>query len=255
MPMNLQMNIERARGFKSGAQIARIVSEDWAKGNLYCPACASDELAQTKNNTKAFDFICPACVARFELKSCKRWDTRRIPDAGYHAMMEAISKDNNPNLFVLHHDANWNVRNLLLVPSFLFSSSAIEMRPPLSITARRAGWVGCNILLSNIPSTGRIAIVEGGVVADRSEVRGRYEKVKAFSSLKTSVRGWTLDVFRIVEMLPKKFSLKEVYAHEQGLAEAHPGNRNIRPKIRQQLQVLRDMGFITFLGGGDYQNI
>ena len=204
---------------------------------------------------KSFDFVCPACVARFELKSCKRWDGRRIPDAGYHAMMEAISKGNNPNLFVLHHDANWSVRNLLLVPSFFFSSSSIEKRPPLAITARRAGWIGCNILLSNVPSAGRIAIVEGGVVADRSEVRSRYEKVKAFSSLKTSARGWTLDVFRIVEMLPGKFALREVYAHEQRLADAHPGNRNIRAKIRQQLQVLRDMGFITFLGGGDYLKI
>ncbi len=123
------------------------------------------------------------------------------------------------------------------------------------MTARRAGWVGCNILLSNVPSTGRIPIVTGGIIAERSEVRSRYEKVKAFSSLKTGVRGWTLDVFRIVEMLPDKFALGNVYAHEQGLTEAHPGNRNIRAKIRQQLQVLRDMGFIMFLGGGDYLKI
>ncbi len=255
MPMNLQMNVEEARGFKSGAQIARIVSEDWAKRNLYCPACANDELVQTRNNTKVFDFDCPACVARFQLKSSRRWDERRIPDAGYYAMMEAISKDSNPNLFVLHYDSNWNVRNLLLIPSFFLTSSAIEKRPPLAVTARRAGWVGCNILLSNIPSTGKIPIVAGGIIAQRSEVRNRYEKVKAFSSLNTSVRGWTLDVFRIIEMLPRKFSLREVYAHEQRLAEAHPGNRNIRAKIRQQLQVLRDMGFITFFGGGEYLKI
>ena len=143
MPMNLQMNVEEARGFKSGAQIARIVSEDWAKRNLYCPACANDELVQTRNNTKVFDFDCPACVARFQLKSSRRWDERRIPDAGYYAMMEAISKDSNPNLFVLHYDSNWDVRNLLLIPSFFLTSSAIEKRPPLAVTARRAGWVGC----------------------------------------------------------------------------------------------------------------
>jgi type II restriction enzyme len=253
--MNLQMNVEGARGFKSGAQIARVVSENWAKRNLYCPACANNELAQTKNNTKAFDFVCPACAARFQLKSSRRWDERRVPDAGYHAMMEAISKDNNPNLFILHYDSNWSVRNLLLIPSFFFSSSAIEMRPPLAITARRVGWVGCNILLANIPSTGRIAIVAGGIIAERSEVRSKYTRIKAFSSLKTSVRGWTLDVFRIVEMLSRKFALGEVYAHEQRLAEAHPDNKNIRAKIRQQLQVLRDMGFITFLGGGNYRKI
>ncbi|MGD0489035.1 MAG: hypothetical protein ABSB94_17815 [Syntrophorhabdales bacterium] len=34
-----------------------------------------------------------------------------------------------------------------------------------------------------------------------------------------------------------------------------PPSRNIRAKIRQQLQILRDMGIITFLGGGDYLRI
>jgi type II restriction enzyme len=37
------------------------------------------------------------------------------------------------------------------------------------------------------------------------------------------------------------------------LAKLHPANRNIRPKIRQQLQVLRDMGLVEFLGGGEYR--
>lgn len=253
--MNLQMNVDKARGFKSSSQIARIVSEDWARNNLYCPACENDELVQTENNTKAFDFICPACVARFQLKSSRRWDGRRVPDAGYNAMMEAISKDSIPNLFVLHYDSYWSVHNLLLIPSFFFSSSAIERRPPLAITARRAGWVGCNILLSNIPSTGKIAIVANGLITERSDVRSTYVKVKPFSSLHTSVRGWTLDVLRIVDLLPSRFTLREVYAHEERLSKLHPGNRNIRPKIRQQLQVLRDIGLITFLGGGDYLRV
>ncbi len=29
--------------------------------------------------------------------------------------------------------------------------------------------------------------------------------------------------------------------------------RAIRPKIRQQLQILRDLGFVKFLGGGRYR--
>lgn len=31
-----------------------------------------------------------------------------------------------------------------------------------------------------------------------------------------------------------------------------PGNRNIRPKIRQQLQVLRDMGILVHVGRGEW---
>ena len=30
-------------------------------------------------------------------------------------------------------------------------------------------------------------------------------------------------------------------------------NRHVRPKIRQQLQVLRDLGLLDFLGGGSYR--
>jgi len=30
-------------------------------------------------------------------------------------------------------------------------------------------------------------------------------------------------------------------------------NHNIRPKIRQQLQILRDLGFLEFLGDGSYR--
>ncbi len=251
--MNLEMNIRVGEAFKSPAQLARVISEDWAKRNLYCPVCTNDELTQTRNNTKALDFVCPSCVARFELKSSKRWNSRRIPDAGYSAMMNAISNDRNPNLFVLHYDSNWVVRNLLLVPSFFLTPSAIEKRNPLAATARRSGWIGCNILLANVPQTGRIEIVSHGAIAEPSKVRSEYARAMPFSSLGSSVRGWTLDVLKVVETLPSTFTLNDMYLLEEHLAQLHPKNRNIRPKIRQQLQVLRDMDMIEFLGSGEYR--
>ena len=67
-------------------------------------------------------------------------------------------------------------------------------------------------------------------------------------------RGWTLDVLRVVQSLNKEeFVLAEVYAHAEGLAKLHPGNRHVYDKIRQQLQVLRDLGHLEFLGGGRYR--
>ncbi len=50
-----------------------------------------------------------------------------------------------------------------------------------------------------------------------------------------------------------EFNLNEVYGLEHQLADLHPNNRHIREKIRQQLQVLRDIGHLTFLGGGRYR--
>jgi type II restriction enzyme len=50
-----------------------------------------------------------------------------------------------------------------------------------------------------------------------------------------------------------EFSLPEVYAHADALARLHPKNAHVRDKIRQQLQVLRDLGLLEFLGAGSYR--
>ena len=52
-----------------------------------------------------------------------------------------------------------------------------------------------------------------------------------------------------------EFTLDEVYAHEAALAALYPGNNNVRPKIRQQLQVLRDRGWLAFSGRGTYRRV
>jgi HKD family nuclease len=58
--------------------------------------------------------------------------------------------------------------------------------------------------------------------------------------------GWAKLVF---EYLPdKEFSTSQLYEHEQELSSIYPGNKNIKAKIRQQLQVLRDIGLIKHLG-------
>ena len=49
--------------------------------------------------------------------------------------------------------------------------------------------------------------------------------------------------------------LGDMYAFEQRLSALHPDNRNIRPKIRQQLQVLRDLQMLSFSGGGNYARV
>jgi len=48
----------------------------------------------------------------------------------------------------------------------------------------------------------------------------------------------------------REFSLDEVYAFEPILKAKHPANNNIKAKIRQQLQMLRDKGILEFKGSG-----
>ena len=253
--MNLQCRLDLASKYKAGSQIARVLSEDWCARELYCPACDSDRLTGSKPNNPAVDFECARCEQPFQLKSLRHWNPKKVVDAGYEAMVRAIRADRTPNLLLLQHSNTWAIQNLLLVPRMFFTESVIEKRKPLGPNARRAGWIGCNILIGEIPPDGKIAMISSGVVVRKACVRDEFSRVKQFAELPPPLRGWTLDVLRAVRQLGKsEFSLQEIYAFEPHLKALHLNNQNIRAKIRQQLQVLRDLGFIRFSARGTYQS-
>lgn len=252
--MNICMDPTYAAGFKSRCQMVRKVTEKWAEDNLYCVACESNRIACHPPNTEAVDFTCRECSASYQLKAMQTWNERRIPDAGYNAMMQALQGDTVPNLLIMQYEGAWLVRNLLLIPSFFFSPAAIQKRKPLGSNARRAGWIGCNILLSEISDEGKIRVISNGTPVSPQVVRERYESIRPLASVHARSRGWTLDVLRMVRGLGRqRFCLQDVYAFEGTLSAIYPGNRNVRAKIRQQLQVLRDLMFIRFEGHGQYE--
>src|SRR5437016_762133 len=115
--MILEMARAAGEGYKSGCQVARRISEEWGAAQLFCAACHSDTVTRTSANTKAIDFRCPDCAAGYQLKAGRQWNARRIPDAGYSAMMAAIQSDSVPNLLVLQYTPQWRVNNLMLIPS------------------------------------------------------------------------------------------------------------------------------------------
>lgn len=241
--------------YTSNSQKARIATEAWGLSNLYCPNCEAPELAASPPNTPTVDYSCRDCDAVFQLKSQSRFLAGRIVDAAYSAMVRAIREDRTPNLFALQYDSrHWRVVNVIHIPHFAFPLSAIEKRKPLSSTARRAGWVGCNILLDAIPVDARIQIVSAGQSTSKRQVREQYARIRPLEKIKAEQRGWTLDVLNVVSSLGKaEFSLRDVYLFEGDLARLHPANRHVRDKIRQQLQLLRDIGILRFLGGGEYR--
>ena len=135
-----------------------------------------------------------------------------------------------------------------------FPKSATEKRKPLSATARRAGWVGCNIVLTNIPDVARVPIIVSGITQRPSDVRRQFRHLRPLADLNVEERGWTLDVLTVVRSLGRtQFVLDDVYAKERELGRLHPDNRHVRDKIRQQLQVLRDKGLVEFLERGNYR--
>jgi hypothetical protein len=95
---------------------------------------------------------------------------------------------------------------------------------------------------------------------DDSTSRSWFEKpssdTTSFESSNQQKRGWATLTLRVIRGLgTKSFALDDLYRREDQFAEAYPGNRNIRAKIRQQLQVLRDLGFVAFRGYGTYTDL
>lgn len=239
----------------SGAQNARAWTEQWAKDWLYCPNCGGSKLDQFSANRPVADFHCSSCSEEFELKSQKRAFGDKIVDGAYRTMCERLSSLNNPNLMLLKYDiSRLEVTDVCVVPKHFFVRGIIEERKPLAPTARRAGWIGCNILLRNIPETGKIFFVKDGVPEPRERVLARWGRTLFLRDEGAVARGWLIEVLRCVEMVGRPdFELSDVYRFEHHLKSIFPNNMNVRPKIRQQLQVLRDEGLLDFRGRGRYR--
>jgi type II restriction enzyme len=234
--------------------MARVITEKWCAENVYCAACDSDTLCQQAANAKAIDFRCRNCLQSYQLKGQKHLNLRRVVDGAFSSMLTAVKNDLAPNLLILNYSPTWTIVNLLLVPSIFFTASVLEKRKPLSPSARRAGWIGCNILLQNIPDDGKIPLVQNESIVSPHLVREKYKETNNLRSLNWDVRGWTLDVLQFARRIGSpEFVLEDLYRYEAELQRLHPNNQNIRPKIRQQLQVLRDLSLLDFLGAGKYR--
>ena len=241
--------------FTSATQIARHTTERWAGPWLSCPNCGRRGLDGLPNNSPAGDFVCPDCAEEFELRSSKKPFGRKVLDGAYGAMRQRLLAKNNPNLLLLRYEPETrSATDLIVVPKHFFVLDAIQERKPLAPTARRAGWIGCNILLDRIPAAGRIALLKDRIAVPAEIVREQWRQTLFLREASINARGWLLDVMQVVDAIGRpEFELADVYAAEARLQALYPGNANVRPKIRQQLQVLRDAGYLRFLGAGRYR--
>lgn len=159
--MNINFDVHNTDSLHSGSQIARVLTESWMADNMFCPRCGNSNIKRFPNNKPVADFFCPSCNNQFELKSKNGKILKKVNDGAYSTMIDRITSNQNPDFFFMNYDKQkMKVKNLLLVPKFFFVPDIIEMRKPLSNTARRAGWVGCNILIDKIPEQGKIPIVQ-----------------------------------------------------------------------------------------------
>lgn len=162
---------EIALTYSSRAQVARVLIETWAELNLYCLRCTSNALARLPANTPVSDFECPRCDAHYQLKSKDGRFGAVIAGAALEPTMRAIRERTMPDHILVEFDRR---RSIIVyadaVPGAMIDEGRIIPRRPLSPTARRAGWQGCNINVSELP---RVPIVQP-MGTDRTEARRQW---------------------------------------------------------------------------------
>ena len=213
-------------------------------------------------NTPVRDYRCPECGAIYQLKSRNGRFGRSVSNSAYESKLAAIKSGTVPHYaFLSYSESAWTVDTLFVIPGHFVSLSVIQRRNPLRPNARRAGWVGSNLLLGQLPSEARVSVVENGTCRDPAEVRRDWN---AFDFLKSDTRasgGWGAETLTCVRELQRasglhEFTLQEFYSRfTDELSLRHPENHNVQAKIRQQLQVLRDGKILDFRGRGRYRII
>ena len=246
---------ETQSSYSSGSQSARAWTESWVNTWAYCPHCGNPRISQFPNNTPLADYFCGKCNEEYELKSKKGKFGPKVVDGAFKTKCDRLAASNNPNLLLMNYNRQTlAVVDLFIVPKHFFVLDIIEKRKPLAPTAQRAGWIGSNILLKRVPESGKIHIVQNGIIRPKDAVLEEWQRTLFLRQEAPDTRGWLLEVMKCIEKIGTRgFTLEEVYGFEHHLSQLYPGNQNVRPKIRQQLQYLRDRGFIEFIGRGEYR--
>jgi type II restriction enzyme len=252
--MSLNLYSQKAENYTSNSQKIRVLTEQWVHDFIYCPSCGSP-ISDYANNKPVADFYCPTCHEDYELKSKKNSMGKKIVDGAYATMIERLKSDSNPNFFFLnYHETTLDISNFIVIPKHFFIPEIIEKRKPLAPHAKRAGWIGCNILLKSIPETGKIYYIKNSQLQSKDKILEEWHKTSFLrNSLSLQAKGWILDILQCIEKLGSTtFSLNDIYKFEAYLKTKHPDNNNIQAKIRQQLQILRDQNYLEFTSRGKY---
>lgn len=82
------------------------------------------------------------------------------------------------------------------------------------------------------------------------------DKTSAVSKLIGSrSNSWLENIKIIISGLPESFYLNDIYLFAPDLSMIHMDNRNIKAKIRQVLQIIRDSGDILFISNSKYKKV
>jgi len=244
-----------ADGYKSKSQIARVTTEAWVLQNVSCPNCDLP-LNEYPANQKSKDVFCNLCDSEFQIKSSKKRFSEKITGAEYNTTLNSVRNGNHPSLMLLFYDENsMRVVDFEIIHYSFLKENCIIPRKPLSPSAKRRGWQGCLISICDVPKIARIFIVKDGSINNTEKAIEKWKASNTATRYSIESRGWLSDVLSIIDKQSSTFDLDDLYAYENHFIKLHPSNNNIQAKIRQQLQIIRDMGMLEFIERGKYRKI
>ena len=206
-------------------------------------------------STEFRDFQCPMCAQGYELKSAARAHKSVVQDGGYDSMMRRINAHEAPALMLMHYSPDWTVRRLVAIHPVFLTSTVVKRRqkPHIRPKSRAEYWM-CDLDLTRIPMDGKIPVIQDSKVVNPAAVRAAFAASKRFGEIPLQQRGWTGLVLAAIRKLGKdQFTAADINQYADEMHRAYPENNNIEAKIRQQLQVLRDLGYLEFLARGNYR--
>lgn len=251
--MKTVFNTQIAQSYKSNSQKIRVLTEDWVDNEIFCPNCGCN-VDSYENSKPVADFYCSNCKEDYELKSKRDSLGKKIVDGAYKTMIERLQSANNPNFFFLNYNArNYEVLNFAVIPKHFFVPEIIIKRN--QGIKNRPNYIMCSIDLTRIPNSGKIFYVKNKKIESKEKVLENWNKTLFLrKSKKAELKGWILDIMKCIDKLEKnEFTLDEMYSFENLLSQKYTNNKYIKDKIRQQLQFLRDKGYLEFKGSGKYK--
>lgn len=137
--------------------VSRIVGEavEDCIVTMPCPICNNKELVKYKTNQKAKDVRCENCMSQFQIKASKynkkQHSSLKLLGAEYKTTCSSI-KENNVHYLVLMYSVSagdkYIINDIYFVNHTDITDRCVIPRKPLSPTARRAGWQGCNLVFN-----------------------------------------------------------------------------------------------------------
>ena len=159
--MSLQEYIDKVKAsnpqWKSNSRIIGRASEIYCYKNIKCLNCDISELFECSTNEKSKDQICHKCNKKYQIK-CKKITNKQHENilktkifktigAEYNTTLKSISQD--IDYLIILYDESYKILDIIHIDSKNITCDNIIPRKPLSSSAKRAGWQGCNLCFAD----------------------------------------------------------------------------------------------------------